>query len=80
MLGMVGVVLVVNVRVESVVLVGRVSHLADSTVRLHHAVLAEHYVTLTVLRLVFVVAGVRVFDAVLICVMGWRLQEHTKFV
>lgn len=76
MLWVVGMVHVVDVRVEPVVLVCRVSHLTDSTVRFHQAVLSVHYVTLAVLRLVFVVTSVRVFDAVLVRVMGWRLRVH----
>jgi hypothetical protein len=65
-LRVVGVVDMVDVRVESVMLVCCVSHLADSTVWFHHAVFTVHHVTFAVLRLVFVVAGMRVFDTVLV--------------
>lgn len=75
MLRVVGVVDVVDVRVEAVVLVCRIRHLPDSTVGLDHAVLAVHDIALAVLRLMLVVASVRVFYSVLVRVVRWCLQE-----
>lgn len=73
-LRVVRVVLVVHVSVETVVLVGRVRHLPDAAVRFDQAVLAVHHVPFAVLRLVFMVAGVRVLNAVFVRVMGRRLD------
>lgn len=78
MLRMVGMVNVMDVRVETVVLVGRISHLPDATVRLDEAVLPVDHVSVAVLRLVFLVAGVRIFDAVLVRVMGRRLMDSRE--
>lgn len=72
-LRMVRVVLVVHVGVEAVVLVGRVGHLPDAAVRFDQTVLAVHDVAFPVLGVVFMVAGVRVLDAVFVRVMGRRL-------
>lgn len=72
------VVLVVHVRVEPVLLVGRVRHLPDASVRLHHAVASVHHITVAFFPLVFVVLGVRVLDAVLVRVLRWCLMTAQK--
>ena len=74
-MGVMGVyVLVVDVRVEPVVLVGRVGHLPDATVRLVEAVPAVHHVPVPFFPLFLVVFGVRVFDAVFERVLRRRLR------
>jgi len=77
---MVGVMHVLDVSVEPVVFVRRVRHLSQTTVRLRHAVLAVDHVAVPVLRLVFVVAGVRVFHAVFVLVMRRGLWKTYKRV
>lgn len=74
------VVFVVDVRVETVFLVGRVRHLPDATVWLDQTVSTVHHVTMPFLPLVFVVFRVRVFDAVLVRVLGRCLETENTLL
>lgn len=72
------VVDVLDVSVEPVVLVGGVRHLPDAAVRFDQAVLAVHDVAVPVLRLMVVVARVRVLDAVFVRVVRRRLRRKRR--
>lgn len=77
-LGMMSMVFVVYVRVETVVLVSRICHFSDTTVRFDQAIAAVHYIPVPFFPLVFVVLRVWVFDAVLERVLGWRLYKNDE--
>lgn len=63
--------------VEAVVPVGRVVHHSDGTVGLHQAVLSLHDLPVALLVLVLAVTGVGVVHAVLECVPGMIILQHT---
>jgi hypothetical protein len=60
--------------IEPVVCISGVRHSPDRAVRLHQAVLALHYVTITFLPLVLDVSGMRVIDTIVETVLGVRLE------
>lgn len=70
----------VDDRVESVVVVRGVRHLARSAIRLHKAVLALDHVAVSLFPLVFHVSGMVVLYAVVERVLGRRLQHRKSRV
>jgi hypothetical protein len=63
--------------VESIVCVSRVGHSADSTIRLHQAVLSLHHVTIALLPLALNVSSMRVIHTVVEAVLRIRLKVYT---
>lgn len=77
-LGMMSVIFVVYVRVETVVFVSRICYFSDTTVRFDQAIAAVNYVPVPFFPLVFVVLRVWVFDAVLERILGRWLYRNDE--